>query len=351
MTTKDKMIAADIAHHFASLREAGVKPKPATVWDTDRMGAEDLIQVLEAGDVDAIATTLSGMFHSRYIQGMEHGYRHKAEPISTILVPTLIEDRLVSLAEYLGTCPAETPEQGIPALALKDGLEPVVAGLEKALGYRLAFPEDMGESGIRVGGRLLTQRQVAHIHMSVCMKQALTNFGGGRDAYKIVEIGGGYGGLCYWSFKTFADRLTSYIIIDLPWVNAIQGFFLKKTMRREAVAFCTDPPEIIAQARVLICSASHYRGIAQLTGTDDLYVNQDSFPEMPEEVLDDYLDFLKTKTGALLLSQNQENGSAINGIEQGNPSQRIQARMNVRRFTRTLSALREGYAEELYRIL
>ena len=83
------------------------------------------------------------------------------------------------------------------------------------------------------------------------MKQALTNFGGSRDAYKIVEIGGGYGGLCYWSFKTFADRLTSYIIIDLPWVNAIQGFFLKKTMRREAVAFCTDPPEMIAQARVL----------------------------------------------------------------------------------------------------
>ena len=65
------------------------------------MGAQDLIQVLEAGDVDAIATTLTCMFHSRYIQGMEHGYRHKAEPISTILVP-------------------------------KDGLEPVVAGLKKS---------------------------------------------------------------------------------------------------------------------------------------------------------------------------------------------------------------------------
>ena len=42
---------------------------------------------------------------------------------------------------------------------------------------------------------------------------------------------------------------------------------------------------MIAQARVLNGSASHYRDIAQLTGTDDLYVNQDSFPEMPEEVL------------------------------------------------------------------
>src|ERR1700730_17102319 len=73
VTTQDKMIAADIAHYFASLRKAGVKPKPATVWDADRMGAADLIRVLEAGDVDAIATSLTGMFHSRYIQGMEHG--------------------------------------------------------------------------------------------------------------------------------------------------------------------------------------------------------------------------------------------------------------------------------------
>ena len=216
VTAEDRMIAADIAHYFASLRESGVKPQPASVWDVDRMGAADLIRVLEAGDVDAIATTLTGMFHSRYIQGMEHGYRHQAELISPILVPTLIEDRMVSLAEYLGTSPAETPEQGIPALALKDGLEPVVAGLEKALGYSLAFPEDMGESGIRVGGRLLTQRLVAHVHMSVCMKQALTNFGGSRDAYRIVEIGGGYGGLCFWSFKTRRERLRHLlrVVID-----------------------------------------------------------------------------------------------------------------------------------------
>ena len=33
------------------------------------------------------------------------------------------------------------------------------------------------------------------------MKQALTNFGGSRDAYKIVEIGGGYGGLCSGQIK------------------------------------------------------------------------------------------------------------------------------------------------------
>ena len=52
---------------------------------------------------------------------MEHGYRHKAEPISTILVP-------------------------------KDGLEPVVAGLEKVLAYRSRSRRIWGR--VDKGGRL-----------------------------------------------------------------------------------------------------------------------------------------------------------------------------------------------------
>ena len=348
VTAADSALAQVVQHYWLRLRSK--VPSDQTVWTLEFQGAEDLVQQLEATDTQRLALMLNGMFHSSYIQGIAHGFRHTAMPSSRLQVPVVVEDRLISLAEYLGVVAAETIEQGICGLAMKNGLEPVVAAIERSLGFSLSFPENFGASGIKVGNRVITQRQAEHVYTACRLAASWRQFGGARTGLAITEIGAGYGGLCLWIHRVFGQQLRKYYIIDLPWVNVFQSYFLKKVFGDAAVAFWNDDAEKIEAATIVVCSSETAEAFLRDQPDSDIYLNQDSLPEMPEAVARNYLQWVAGKAGALFFSYQQENGHSVGRAGQSNVHELMLAVPAMQLQCRNLSWTRDGYTEETYRV-
>ncbi|HET9848010.1 MAG TPA: hypothetical protein VFR68_05585 [Candidatus Dormibacteraeota bacterium] len=321
----------------------------AGMWSSANQELRELLEPIEKNDPDHLANVLTGMFHSRFIQGMAHGFRHREWVASRRLVPMTIEDRLVSLAEYLGIVPAETSEQGESAAAARNGLEDLVVKLERALGHSLAFPEVGAPSGIRVADRLLTMRSMEHIYAAARIKRGARLAGLADEApISAVEIGGGYGGLCYWITLQFVQRLRRYRIVDLAWVNVIQGYFLCRALGADRVSLFGEPPR---QIEVLPTSAVEaLPAMSPAKGETRVVINQDSLPEMLPEVARAYLRWTGRQSGALFYSYQQESANRVNGIPQNIVHQLCTEVPSLRLLARDLSWTRDGYTEELYRV-
>jgi hypothetical protein len=345
---EDLEIAEQVQEYWKKLNDRIVPGQ--TIWSLKLQDAAGLVACLEGGSAAELAVILKSMFHSSYIQGISHGFRHKAFPSSSMLVPIVTEDRLVSLAEYLAVVPVETCEQGISGLAMRDGIEKLVTRIERALGFSISFPDDLGASGIRVGDRTISKRQIEHIYGACRLRDSVRAFGKFDQPLVIVEIGGGYGGLCLWNHKVLGDALQKYYIVDLPWVNTFQAFFLKKVFGNEAVAFWNDAPAKIAASRIVLCSSQTYRSYFSGLLKPLIYLNQDSLPEMPVETAADYLNWIFSAGNGIFFSYQQENGVAVGGVSQNNVHALIKAQGTGVLLSRALSWTRDGYTEETYSI-
>jgi hypothetical protein len=330
-----------IAAWARAARQADGPPTPG-IWAESYQETSPLLKALEKQDPEQLATLLAGMFHSRFIQGMAHGFRHREWPSSRLLVPMTIEDRLVSLAEALGVVRAETSEQGEVAAAAREGLEPVVRRVERSLGYSLGFPEVGAPSGIRVGGRLLTMRSMDHIYTASRIARARPRIDGGGPI-DALEIGGGYGGLCYWMVQQFKQSLRRYVVVDLPWVNVVQGYFLARALGADTVSFYGEPARRIM---VLPAASREWRELRPLS----LIINQDSLPEMPESVAGEYLRWIAGRSGACFFSFQQESANVFKGVPQNVVHELASAEPSLRLLSRDLSWTRDGYTEELYAV-
>jgi putative sugar O-methyltransferase len=177
---------------------------------------------------------------------------------------------------------------------------------------------------------------------------------GHGDAFNdvpFIEIGGGYGGLCFWIKKVFGGSLSKYYIIDLPWVNTFQAFFLKKVLGNDKVAFWNDDSEKISNAEVILCSAFEYKDYFQKIPLPGIIINQDSMPEMPEAAVKEYIGWLTTFHGSLFFSYQQENGLELNGVSQNSVHAILKEYKNIQLISRNLSWTRNGYTEEAYLVI
>jgi hypothetical protein len=83
----------------------------------------------------------------------------------------------------------------------------------------------------------------------------------------------------------------------------------------------------------------------------DLSLNQDSFPEIDAGLVGLFLKEIRRTTRALFLSINHEAQSDMTETEkQLNLSAMLKGDVGYRRLSRKKYWLREGYAEELYRV-
>jgi hypothetical protein len=304
-----------------------------------------LATALAQGETGEVARLLGSMFHQDFVLGMAQGpiLLRSRSALEDRIWSVKCLDSLVSLAEALGVVPVENPEQGGTGLALGGGLDKLVAALDEALGFRLDFPDVGGPSGLTVDGRLITPSTPDQVYAAVRLDEAIkVNLDPHEDApLRITEIGGGYGALCFWLLQR-RDAVDSYTIIDLPLVNAIQGFFLARALGPENVSFYGEPA---ARVRILPTEAT-----ADAATPFTVLVNKDSMPEMPQDAMEGYLSWARETCDGLFYSYNQEAAAGFLGKSQGVVHLAVSKLGGFERVRRETSWVRPGYVEEVYRM-
>jgi hypothetical protein len=327
----------------AAYRLARAEAPPATgMWGHGAFGERQrvLTDALEAGDPARVAELLAAMFRSDFVLGMAAGSMVR-EPLPRPLARLAwlaAMSKLVALAEAIGAARRENPEQNVVGSALSDGADALVARVEERLGASLDFPPVGAAYGVVAGGRLIPPEWLDQVYGAVRLREVIDAYVPPRDEPRtVVEIGGGYGGMALWLLRVTEAR---YIVVDLPVVNVLQGYFLSQALGHEAVALYGEPP-----ARVSIVPG---HALASVPVPFDVLANKDSLPEIARDAAVGYLEWARTACRGVVYSLNQEGAAPFDGTQQNVVAELVEEVGGFERVRRDASWLRRAYVEEVF---
>lgn len=319
---------------------AAAEQAAPSMWASleDRQSA--FLQAVRARDVATVQQTLAGLFHDDLVTGL--GRVHRLMPIHIAEgkprgMQLQVVDALVSLAEATSvsrvTC---IEQQGVTAHINALAIDPdsVLTGIVERTGLALEMPPVGGNYGCRIGGRDVSIDSLVHAYTPYRLRQL-----GAGAGDRLVEIGGGYGCLAYiCSRNGFAD----YTIVDLPWVNLLQGYLLIMALGADAVSLYGEPERAVKVRPFWEFFALPPRSV-------DVVINTDSLPEIGEETARRYIDGIARVTRRCFLSINQEamvnwpgvgRQQYVNGLVAEEPGLRLRHRQRY--------WMRQGYVEEVF---
>ncbi len=303
----------------------------------------ELMSLVESSDVQGLAKYQAKIFQKSAVNGFAYGSTFDSWPHRWNYLPVQIELSVLQLAEMLGVHRLESPEQGKKAYWREYQSEhDLIASIEAALGVRVEQPKVGSPRGIEFGGRFITRETCPHL-MTACRIRDLLVRESITQPLRVVEIGGGYGGLAYWLRALLGDRVERYAIVDLPETLIVQSAFLGKThhgvsLWGEEVDNKVCPYELVP----------HF-ALDSITFTPNLIVNQDSFPEMPESEVRKYVEWAAQNLDGLFFSCNQEAVDEGSGFSQVWASSILRNVPGLKLLSRDLAWDRRGYVEEVYR--
>jgi hypothetical protein len=304
-----------------------------------------LRRLVEQGDSGGLALYLSTIFRSEAVNGYTYGTMFDPFPHRWWYLPVGIELSVVALAESVGILRAECPEQGqIGYWRNEHTEEQLIERLESFFSLRIEAPRTGDARGILFGGRFLTPETCSQIHTAHRIREAINREIGTSIELNIVEIGGGYGGLCYWMHRLIGSRINRYVVVDLPEVNVVQAYFLSSLETGELLLFGEESRKGDSRIELI----PHWT----LSGLDlrpNVLINQDSMPEMPEAEVERYLSWGSDNVDGLFFSFNQEAYSPWRGIPQVHVPSVVGRYPRFRRIERNASWVRRGYVEEVYK--
>ena len=304
---------------------------------------QEFIGAIEARNVEQVESILARTFQTSIIWGTCHGSPQCATELARgprdHYLCLRATDVLCSLAEAVGVRPPPSIEQlhsyGGYMQQMHINLEELVARVESATGLDLSFPRVAGAMGVEIGGRFFTIGSIHHSYSVYRLREL-----GAQPEDSIVEIGGGYGCLA----NLFARAgYNNYEIIDLPWINAVQGYFLLRSLPPESV--CLYGEDHGGGIRVSPCWAFHQHAERSI----DYVMNINSLPEIGLADAREYLASIARVTRKMFYSINQETQAAVPGVGQQGcvPALAAETR-RLQRVSRFLNWMEQGYVEEHY---
>ena len=183
-----------------------------------------------------------------------------------------------------------------------------------------------------MGERLVTIDSLVHAWTAYRLRQIA---GGAAEAF---EIGGGYGGLALLASRA---GFAQYAIFDLPWVNALQGFFLLRALPDASI-------ELYGEDRGPIRVLPYWTLDEQPDAACDVLVNTDSLAEIGEATARRYLQQIARVTRRCFLSINQEAMARVEGGRQNCVRDLAEASGALLPATRHRAWMRHGYVEETF---
>jgi len=352
VTEEDTRLAERVVAAFTRAREheASLPQSKCPGSDLWEKIAEDhqteFLSLLVSQDVPAVARVLVNALHHR----ASYGLNTDSERISFELacsrddapiLATTIADRFIALAEALAVLYVENPEWGRWGLNIYEDLGVVYDRVERALGFSLSIPECFGLYGVLAGKRVIHPMMAMHAYDCWRMFEVLN----GVISPSICEIGGGYGGCAYYASQQPIDR---YTIIDLPLINAFQGFFLAKTCGASRVRLYGEtnengPLEVLP-----------YWSMFEIPNkTFDLVLNQESLPEIDHKQATAYIAEIARTSRRWFLSINQESQASdgTGTFRHGVVAEMVAKHGGYRCRRRHPFWLRKANVEELYEIV
>lgn len=311
-----------------------------------RQGA--FFQVLGSNNPSQLAAYLCNMSRHDATHGTVQGeveYRHlKRSARYRTYIGRMAKDKLVSLAEALGAIPSENPEQGSWARNGDLGEADLAKKIEAALGISIIPPAiDGGLFKVGLDPYRFGERDCNAIYTAWLMRQLLAQ----DRSVSVCEIGGGVGRVAYWATQQGIDK---YTLLDLPHINVLQGFYLLKALPDAHVLLYGESQETFASLGKAIRVMPGFTCKAGSGQSFDLVLNQDSFPEIHEGIVLDYLKWIKASAPVFLSINHESQPNLGNGALQNNVPHLIAGMGGFSRESRNQYWLRRGYVTEVYRV-
>jgi hypothetical protein len=303
------------------------------LWsDLIRRELPDLIEAIDQGDAIALADYLMNFGTSFVwfggITTCVDGYNRNQDPQHIALTYL---DKLVCLAESLGAIRYESPESGPWGQNLCLETATLIEIVEQHLGISVIPPTGIIHTdGLVAGNGLLHYRHINALYAAA--RLAMLN----PEREAVCEIGGGLGLTAMYARRL---RMKAYTIIDLPITLLLAGHYLLHALGKDEVSLYGEPPKKDS------IQLLPYWEIAQIPdNTVELCLNQDSMPEIADNLIMQYLHHIKRITRNHFLSINHE-------CFYPRTTRHFVAKSGgFKPIYRFKCWTREGYMEELYKI-
>jgi hypothetical protein len=305
-----------------------------SMWTHIEQRHVDFLAALDNRDADRVQAHLGAMFTN----GLAYGIARLSPDVDRDARYTQLRctDAVRSLAE---ACGAERvislEQQGAAAQqnALTVDLDRLLADTETIAGLDLACAAVGSAYGCRIANKVVNVDSLLHSCTAYRLRQL-----GAASTSTVIEIGGGYGCLADLCYRA---GLHDYAIYDLPWVNALQGYFLIMTLPDGAVSLYGESAggmKVLPFWRIHdLCDQS-----------TDYVVNINSLPEMDGAIARDYLVVIARILRRTFLSINQEGMAPSVGGAQHWVSRMAAERGALICHSRQRGWMEQGYVEEVY---
>lgn len=288
-------------------------------------------------NTDAVAKSLAGMFRNKIMHGLSSG----AESIHSRIQ---IHDTIILLGVASGVIRIRNPVDLATESLFHYDYREVLGRLADMIDYDLAPPQVGGIFGIEFRGKIISLRHLYQLHTAQRIKMILN-----KPTASCLEIGGGAGLLAYATVKMGATK--DYCIIDLPFVNVLQGYLFLKSDLAPYVELYGETPKSGSDA------ATRIRLLPDIAIGDlpdqsfDCAINTDSLPEMEENTIFGYLGQIRRLCRDYFLSVNQETVTMSSlGFVHGRVHDLIKGFPEFRLCSRAPFWPRKGYVEEVFHL-
>lgn len=319
-----------------------VSPAPSLWNEIEKRTEEQAFRsALLQRDFPTIQNRLSRMFQTDLLWGLgkvdkSHVNEMQDNPNDSHYQLRCI-DALVSLGEAVAASRVVlVAQQGVQAYYEALNVDPhsLLQEIEEKTGMDFSFPSVGAAYGCRISGKLVTIDSLLHGHTVYRLLQL-----GVEANSKIVEIGGGYGCLAALCHR---ENLGNYEIFDLPWVNAIQGYFLLMALPPGSVSLYGE-----TQGNVKVTPHWFFADVPD--NSVDFVINTNSLPEIGRESAKEYVSQIKRALRGKFLSINQEGKLNIPGVGPQNcVAELIAEAGGFQTLSRNLWWMNQGYVEEVF---
>ena len=236
---------------------------------------QKLISALEAEDVPALSSLMENLFREQFTIGTG-GYD------DYIRYHTLLGSFYV---KYLWS-------------DYRDKLVSLDHDIQK-----VAFPAVGNPSGVFLNGNILPIETLRHAYHAVEMNQLLRNV----PKANIVEIGAGFGGQAWQAMQIAGDRVSKYVIFDIPEVAAISSYFLLSALPEKKIRLFGEGNVSVDISESFDLAIFPHFAIAQLPDSSvDLFYNSCSFSEMDGASAREYLSVVERSCRRYFLHDNHD---------------------------------------------
>jgi hypothetical protein len=349
ITEQDLVIITRILKFWKhSKTEVSLSGMGGTPWIQIQKEQSQFYKLLDGGDLEAIYKYLvSSPTHSicnGVLQGDKETKMMKVNPKYKALKSKITINRFISLTEAIGNGrDVQNPEQGPWGIKKDYDFDESLCHLDTEFGMAVIPPTIF--SGLLVttiGNRSFNQVDIMAIAASLRIKNTLID----SPNKSVLEIGSGSGTTPYWCNRLGLGPIQ---LIDLPHVAILQAFYLLKSLPEANILLYGEEPNE-DQADITIYPHWAFNELPKIK--IGVCFNQDSFAEMSNEAVSDYLRWMSMIDAQFLLSTNHESSAVYDSALQSqiNISRLVKKNSAYSPVSRNLNWIRQGYIDQVWKI-